>query len=151
MIPGKPASAGDFVGTWRLVSVEGHAPSGEVTYPYGRDASGFIMYAPDGYMSVVICTGGRKRFGTADVLAGSRDELAHAASSYLSYVGRYEVHSDRVHHLVEASLFPDWVGTIQERRYEFEGRRLTLSTDPTPLGGKQLSSVLTWERVTRAR
>jgi hypothetical protein len=50
---------------------------------------------------------------------------------------------------VEASLFPDWVGTTQERLYDFDGDRLTLSTDPIPLGGRQLRAVLIWERVRR--
>ena len=55
-----------------------------------------------------------------------------------------------MHHAAEVSLFPDWVDTVQERRDAFEGRRLILRTDSAALGGKQLSSVLTRERVPTA-
>lgn len=106
-----------------------------------------LLYAPEGYMSVVLYRANRERFGTPDIMAGTEAQLANAARSYASYAGRYEVHGDRVHHHVEASLFPDWVGTTQERIYHFEGPRLTLSTAPIPLGGAELRVLLIWERV----
>ncbi len=138
----------DFVGTWRLVSMEAHSFDGKVTYPLGEDARGFIMYSIDGYMSVVVFRADRAHLGTPDLLAGSEEQLAAAARSYISYAGRYEVQGERVRHSVEASLFPDWEGSTQERLYEFEGQRLTLRTESMPLGGKQLTAVLVWERVT---
>ena len=139
----------DFVGTWRLISWEAHSSDGKVTYPFGEDADGFIMYALDEHMSVVIFRAEREPFGTSDVLAGSEKQLAAAARSYISYAGRFEVQGERVRHFVEASLFPDWVGSTQARLYEFEGDRLMLSTDLMPLGGEQMRAVLTWERVLR--
>lgn len=139
----------DFVGTWCLVSMEARSSDGEVTYPLGEDAGGFIMYSPDGYMSVVLFSAGRERLGTSDIQAGNEAQLADAARTYISYAGRYEVRGERVLHSVEASLFPDWVGSTQERLHKFEGQRLTLSTDPMPLGGKQVRAVLVWERVTK--
>jgi len=44
-----------------------------------------------------------------------------AADSYIAYFGRYEVKQDRVTPHLEASLFPNWVGTDQERFYRFDG------------------------------
>lgn len=137
----------DFVGTWRLVSMEARTSTGQVNYPLGQDGAGLIMYSADGYMSVVLHRANRERFGTPDIMAGSEAQLANASRSYVSYAGPYEVRGDRVHHHVEASLFPDWVGTTQERIYKFEGNCLTLSTDPIPLGGAQLTVALIWERV----
>lgn len=139
----------DFVGTWRLISWESQSADGTVTYPYGEDARGFIVYSPDGYVSVVIFKAVREDFGTSDPLVGTEEQLAAAARSYISYVGRYEVHGDQVHHVVAASLFPDWVGTTQKRFYEFEGDRLTLSTGPISLGGEEARAVLTWELATK--
>jgi hypothetical protein len=138
----------DFVGTWRLVSWEARTSDGNVTHPFGEDACGFIMYSPDGYVSVVIFRADRELFGTPDILAGREEQLAAAARSYISYAGRFEVLGGRVCHFVEASLFPDWVGGTQERLYEFDGDRLTLSTDPMLLGGEQVRAMLVWERVT---
>ncbi|NEO57880.1 MAG: lipocalin-like domain-containing protein [Okeania sp. SIO3B5] len=39
-----------FVGTWRLVSFELKDINGEVTYPYGKDTIGYLMYAEDRYI-----------------------------------------------------------------------------------------------------
>ncbi len=37
-----------LVGTWRLVSVEFREEDGTVSYPYGRDALGYLTYTADG-------------------------------------------------------------------------------------------------------
>lgn len=105
------------------------------------------MYSADGCVSVAIQAAARARFGTRDLLAGSEAQLAEAASTYISYAGRYTVRGARVFHFVEVSLFPDWIGSTQERLFSFEGHRLTLSTDPIPLGGQSVTAVLIWERV----
>jgi Lipocalin-like domain len=140
----------DFVGTWRLVSMEGRLSDGTVTYPLGADAHGFIMYAADGYMSVAISAAERPRLGTSDLLAGSDEQLAAAARTFISYAGRYSVEGELVRHAVDVSLFPDWAGGIQERRFRFEGHTLELSTDPIPWGGKERTAVLVWERIPHA-
>jgi hypothetical protein len=48
---------------------------------------------------------------------------------------------------VELSLFPNWVGSDQERWVELAGDRLTLSASPLLLSGKQQVPCLVWERV----
>lgn len=40
-----------FVGAWRLLSFEARTSSGEVSYPWGRDAVGVLLYGQDGYMA----------------------------------------------------------------------------------------------------
>jgi hypothetical protein len=92
-----------FVGTWKLASFETRGEDGEVTYPFGKDALGYIMYSPDGYMSVTLLPKNRRRFKTQDILGGTIEEKVAAAESYISYFGRYEVLQDRVIHHVEAS------------------------------------------------
>ena len=138
-----------FVGAWRLVSFEVRAADGGISYPYGPDASGYIIYGSDGYMSVAIMSADRPDFGAADILGGSPQERAEAARTYVSYCGRYEVRDGTVVHRVEVSLFPNWVGTEQERYYELEGDRLRLSTAPMLLGGSEQRAYLIWERVPR--
>jgi hypothetical protein len=136
-----------LVGTWRLVSWENRSVGdGEVSHPLGKDAVGYIMYGPDGYMSVAIMRPDRARFAAGDLLGGSVEERARAAETYVSYCGRYEFRGDTVVHRVELSLFPDWVGIEQERLVEVEGDRLTLSTRPILLGGVQRTAHLIWER-----
>ena len=136
-----------FVGTWRLASFELRNTQGEVSYPLGEDAVGFIMYANDGRMSVEIMSAERPVFALDDVLAGSAEEKAAAFESYISYCGRYEVRGATVVHHVEVGLFPNWVGGEQERIFEFSGNRLMLSTGVRMIRGHEQSAHLIWERV----
>ena len=136
-----------IVGTWRLISWENRGLDGEVVYPLGEDAVGYIMYNPDGYMFVAIMRSDRAKFAAEDLLSGSMEEKAYAAGTYVSYCGRYEFRGDTVIHHVELSLFPNWVGVEQERLVEVRGDRLTVSTRPMLFGGAQRTAHLIWERV----
>ncbi len=136
-----------LVGTWRLVAWENRDTQGQVTWPAGHDARGYLIYTADGYMSVQIMTANRPPFAAGDLLGGSPPEKAGATESYTAYAGRYEQRETTVIHHVDVSLFPNWVGTQQERLLDMSGERLTLSTGPLLLGGKQQTAHLIWERV----
>src|SRR5919199_5315242 len=129
-----------LVGTWRLTSWENQDDAGQITFPVGRDARGYIIYTADGYVSVQIMTAQRERFVADDLLTGTTDEKARAAETFIAYGGHYELASDTVIHHVELSLFPNWVGTRQVRRIEMAGDRLTLSAGPMMLAGRQQNS-----------
>jgi len=136
-----------FVGTWRLVSCELRTGEGQVSYPFGKDAVGYIMYNEDGYMSVVIMSTNRPKFTSGDLLKGTTEEKVAAAETYVSYCGRYDVKDEKVVHHIEISFFPNWIGVQQERLYMFEENQLTLSTLPMLLDGQVQSAHLIWERV----
>ena len=137
-----------LIGTWRLVSWENRSVvGGEVSYPLGEDAVGYIMYGQDGYMFVAIMRPDRAKFTAEDLFGGGVEERAQAAATYVSYCGRYEFRGDTVVHRVELSLFPNWIGVEQERLVEVAGDRLILSTRPILLGGVQRIARLIWERV----
>ncbi len=136
-----------LIGTWRLISWENRSVDGQISYPLGKDAAGYIMYHDDGYMFVAIMHPNRVNFASGDLLSGSNEEKAHAAGTYVSYCGRYEFQESTVIHHVELSLFPNWVGVDQERLVELTGNRLTLSTRPILLEGIQQTAHLIWERV----
>ena len=136
-----------FVGVWRLVSIELRSEDGRVTYPYGRDAVGYIMYSEEGYMSVALMSANRPKFVSGDILGGSAQEKAAAADTYISYCGKYEIQGDKVVHRIEVSFFPNWIGVNLERIFEFDGDRLSLSTLPSLMGGKQQTAHMIWKRV----
>ncbi len=136
-----------ILGAWRLVSCEIRDSEGNVNYPYGKDAGGLLMYTHDGYMSGTLTRPNRPHFGSGDILGGTIEEQALAAQTYLAYCGKYEIKEKSVLHYVENSLFPNWVGVVQERFFEFKDGRLTLSTPPILGGGKQQIGYLIWERV----
>ena len=138
---------GALVGAWRLLSWENRAADGQITYPMGADALGYLLYTADGRFSVTISRRGRAGFAAGDLLSGTTEEQARAVEGFVAYAGRYSFHGDRVIHHVELSLFPNWVGTDQERWVELAGDRLILSTSPLLLAGKQQVPRLVWERV----
>ena len=138
---------GALVGAWRLLSWENRAADGQITYPMGADALGYLLYTADGRFSVTISRRGRAGFAAGDLLSGTTEEQARAVEGYVAYAGRYSFHGDRVIHHVELSLFPNWVGTDQERWVELAEDRLTLSASPLLLAGRQQIPRLVWERV----
>jgi len=139
------SSIDDFVGTWKLVSIDTRKEDGSLHRSGKR--KGYIVYSPDGYMSVAFMKEGRSEFTAGDIRGGTVEEKIEAFNGYISYSGPYEVTEDSVYHNIEVSLLPNWIGEKQRRFYEFNGKRLTLSTPLQLVGGMQLSSHLVWERV----
>ena len=136
-----------FIGTWKLISLELRSSNGEVTYPFGRKAIGYIMYTDEGYMSVGFMKADRPKFVSEDIMKGTAEEKISALETFQSYCGRYEVSDNTVVHHIEVSSFPNWSGVDQERFFEFEDNRLKLSTPPLPIGGINQTAHLIWERI----
>jgi len=65
-----------------------------------------------------------------------------AAATYVSYAGTYKIVGDTVVHHVQASLYPDWVGTDLVRSYVFSDNRLTLRAEDPPNATQEL----VWEK-----
>jgi hypothetical protein len=136
-----------LLGTWRLVSTETRSVSGRVWQDLSDD--GYLLYTTDGYMSVVLTAGPRARFGADNFRSGSAEEKIRAFDSYFTYGGRYSVEADIVTHHIEFSLFPNWVGTDQIRRFVLssESGTLTLSNvNPLVIQGEEAYTRLTWRR-----
>jgi hypothetical protein len=99
---------------------------GTVAFPFGEDASGVLIYTPDGNMAVQMLTADRPRLNTDDPIGGDVGERAAAYSSCLAYFGTYEVDGQSVIHNVEAALFPNWSRTLQQRPFVRNGNELSL-------------------------
>jgi hypothetical protein len=142
--------AGDrFAGTWRLLECYGRWSDGRISYPYGKEPAGLLMYDGHGNFSGQIAGSGRTAFESGNLLKGAAEEIKAAFEGYIAYYGTYEAdeaNSQMTHH-VEDSLFPNWVGDIQVRKYEFEGERLRLNTQPIKGAKADLTVTLLWERV----
>ena len=134
-----------LIGAWRLVSFE-TVSNGAVTYPYGADGCGSLLYSADGRMSVILSRANRPALPTADPLAPVTAEKAAAFESCFAYSGTFTVAPDRVVHRLEQCTFPNWIGTEQVRYARFDGPRLVLETPPMPMGGVDVVSRLVWER-----
>ena len=135
-----------LVGTWCLVSCEVRDDAGRVSHPWGPDAVGYLLYTADGHVAVNLMSAGRPRFAGDDIKGGTAAEKVLAAETYAAYCGTYELRGDVVVHRIEVSFFPNWIGE-QERLVELAGDRLTLGTRPLPVGGREQTFRLVWERV----
>ena len=145
------AARAPFKGTWRLLSFETRLSDGSVTYPFGTDAQGIVNYTPDGRMAVAVWKANRTPFAVNDLQLGTPEEYTAAMKGYIQYMGTVTVDREHrtVHHKVDSSVFPNWVGSTQSRFYEFndDGTRLVLSTPPIQFGGVTAVGALVWERV----
>jgi hypothetical protein len=140
--------ASRFVGAWRLVSSEFRRSDGRVSYPYGPDAVGMLIYDAAGRMAVQIMRPDRPLFAAGDLMNGTAEEIRFAFERYVAYCGTFHVDEQEgaVTHEITASLFPNWVGQGQKRYFQFEGNRLTLTTPPSLAKGMTVTGVLIWER-----
>jgi hypothetical protein len=107
------------------------------------DAVGYLIYTADGRFSVMISRAGRPGFAANDLFGGTMPERAQG---FVAYAGRYRFDGDRVVHHVELSLFPNWVGSDQERAVELSGP-VDPERQPAAAWGKVAGARLVWERV----
>ena len=137
-----------LVGGWRLRTWVSIGDDGSETLPMGERPDGLLSYTADGTMIGIMSPDDRPRFSTDDVTGGTIDEQAAAFATCIAYGGSYELDGDTVTHRVEMSLFPNWIGTTQRRRWELDerGSRLILTSPPVMLGGATRIQRLTWER-----
>jgi hypothetical protein len=119
-------TADRFHGAWTLASYEQRQADGTVTHPMGADPVGRLTYDA-GRMWAQMMRRDRPRFASG-TRQGTADEIQAAFAGFIGYYGPYRVdeQSGTVIHHVECCSFPNWVGTDQVRRFEFDGDRLTL-------------------------
>jgi len=105
-----------IVGTWKLKSFEVHLKNGEVTYPFGEDATGLIVYTDTGFFSVQYMP---KEQGSGDLRG-------------ISYFGKFEYNREKdyvIHHM-EGTLFPNTEGFDKLRYAQVRGKKLKLTCPP---------------------
>lgn len=140
-----------FIGFWRLTSFEFRSlATGSGTYPLGENAIGLLTYSPAKMMSVQVMRVDRPSFAANDQRLGTELEVQAAFNGYVAYYGSYEVFPERgvVRHHLEASLYPNWVGDVQERIFEFTSENeLTLKTQPIQVQGTPMEGRLSWRRI----
>jgi hypothetical protein len=139
-----------FVGAWRLVSVEGASriDPRERTQP-----TGLIIYEASGHMAVQIAnTSDRPPFANG-IAGGTPDEKQAAYDTYVAYYGTYTVDTEAgiiTHHLID-SLTPGRRGVDNLRYFEFQGDRVILMPVEDGKGGvlprEKVRYKITWERL----
>jgi len=117
-------------GTWHLEGWEIET-QGQLTHPFGADATGLLHYTADGGMAACIARAGRPRWSTGNPRHAPDTERLAAFESYFHYAGTWRIEERDgqtvVIHNVTHSLNPDFVGSEQVRNVALEGDRLILS------------------------
>jgi len=103
-----------------------------------------IAYTKEGVVIVVSTPSDRARVDAKDLSRATLEEKARLAEGVVAYAGRYEIKGDTVIHHIEVSFFPNLVGRANVRTPTFQGKLLTLTTEPDDEGGVQR---IYWERV----
>lgn len=112
-----------------------------------KNASGYITYGADGYMSVALMSANRPHFTSDRSRAGKTEDKAASFDGYISYAGPYTVGEDAITHHVEVAWFPNMVGKDNVRAYKLDGNRVTLSVPPVTVDGDVITQHLVWEKV----
>jgi hypothetical protein len=136
-----------IIGTWKLISWTYKNEKGEEVHYFGKNSTGILMYDEHGYMNAQLMKENRAAFASDSINGGSPEETYGAFHSYLAYFGKYyEEKPGEMTHIVEGSLFPNWVGNKEIRYGKIEGNRLVLSTPPIQAGESEIIFYITWER-----
>jgi len=135
-----------LIGTWKLVSHVHQAADGSVNYSRGKDAKGQLIYTADGTMSVFLMRASRPPFLADSMVACTTDEKAEAFDACLSYCGRYRIEENKVIHIIEMSVYPNWVGTEQVRYFQLNGSKLILMSPPFQTVAGKKTAIITWEK-----
>ena len=106
-----------------------------------------IAYTKEGMVIVVSTPADRAKVDAKDPSQATLEEKARMADGVVAYAGRYEIRGDTVIHHIEVSFFPNLVGRANVRTPTFQGKLLTLTTEPDEKGGVQR---IYWERVDKA-
>jgi hypothetical protein len=131
----------EFIGAWRLVSVEDREPDGSLIHPYGERPAGLLLYDETGRMSVQIMRRDRPHLSSNDWDEVSAEEVKSAIEGFTAFFGTYEINEAEacIIHRVEGHVLPGGVGKELKRGYEFSGSRLILK----PNAFRRV----TWERI----
>ncbi len=140
-------TASDILGSWELIEwrieySEDRPPS----WPFGKDAVGLLMYAPDGWMSATMSK--RERSALAAGSAAKPDDASKAKSfgEYLAYCGTWTLKGNTVNHDVRMSMNPVLIGLPHAREASIDGGVLNLiANEPGPAGATRVHHIV-WRR-----
>lgn len=135
-----------LIGTWQMLDWYNVEENGQKHFPLGEQATGYISYSKDGFVFVHLMAADRQLYELNDPFGGTEREDAAAIKSQISYAGPYTFKDGEVVHHVTHSSCPNWVGSDQFRKVEFEGDRLILSAAGAVFQGKVVTAYVIWKR-----
>jgi hypothetical protein len=124
----------ELVGTFELVALESRRSDGEITYPYGDHPIGMFMFDSTGRYCVQLT---------------DPDRTSGQGSSFATF-GTYVVADDRRTFTLtpRAASDPRVIGTEVLRYVTFDGDLAIFKTPTTHVDGIDVTTYITWRRVT---
>jgi Lipocalin-like domain len=136
-----------IVGTWSLVSIQYVEKDGRRIEPFGPGAKGMLYFDAGGRFATQVMAVNRPRFASNNRMTGTAEENKAMSQGVVAYFGTYTIDElNRVVTLhIEQSLFRNWNGTDQQRKFTFasdEFRYTAASSTANPAE----SAELVWKR-----
>jgi hypothetical protein len=138
-------TAQDVVGTWKLMS-EKVQRGDQTSEPLGSDPLGLMMLDRSGNVMMTISRRELPKIAAKRRDAGTPEENKGILSGLLAYNGTYKVEPEGVlTYRIEASTFPNWIGTDQKRYFKISGNEMTWTNYAPAVNGE--TAVLVWIRM----
>ena len=130
-----------LIGTWLMATNITIGPDGSRADTYGPNAQGIVIFDSSGRFTLVTTRSDLPKFASNNRAKGTADENRAVVAGSLAYFGTYSVNETDQSYTVqiEASMFPNWVGTAQKRTITMSGDEFTL-TNPAGSGGGSVES-----------
>jgi len=136
-----------FIGSWKLASLSAKGQGGHTVHPLGPKAQGRLIYGADGRMMLQAINPDRPKLSSDDPLFAPEGDIRAAFTGCTAYYGTYTFNEadQTITHHIEGHSIPNWVDRDYIRRYEYDGKLLTLK-GPIIISGMQGELDMAWER-----
>jgi hypothetical protein len=130
-----------LVGSWLMATNTTTGPDGTKVDTYGPNAKGIAIFDSNGRFILITTRSDLPRFASNNRGTGTADENRAVVQGSLAYFGTYSVNeTDKSYTVqIEASMYPNWVGTAQKRMIAIAGDEFTI-TNPAGSGGGRVES-----------
>jgi hypothetical protein len=137
-----------LIGTWKLMSYEDRSAGTPPEYPYGINPVGLLIYDETGHMAIQIMKTPPPKVASGDEYKVTPQEKRALIDGYVAYFGTYTVDWKKrvVTVISQGDLYSVYIGRREERPFELDGDRLTL-TPRWEQGGKSVQGIRAFERV----
>ena len=136
-----------FAGSWSLMAVENINPDSSRTFPYGENPQGLLVFELNGDYAIQILKALRPKVAANDKNKATPEENAALVQGNNSHFGTYAIDTAKhtIMFKIEHAFYPNWEGSIQERRYTLENNVLRYVVTNTTNGGA-ITAVVVWKK-----
>lgn len=126
-----------LIGTsWELETYQSEDKFGNINYPLGENAKGYIIFTDENRLAVQIMAENREKKRAKGILNtfNTEAEKGMAELGYHAYSGLFNIDEEKAHLIthVDVSLLTSYVGSDQVRAVKINGNTLYLSNVKHP-------------------